>query len=85
MSLPSQDNLTKALGHAGSAHHEYEQVTLGGKRDEQWSGFYAAYVLGRVGDFTAPSALSQWLEEAPGGEEWATSAAGFVLSRLGAQ
>ncbi len=44
---------------------------------------YAAYVLGRVGDFTAPSSLSQWLEEAPGGEEWATSAAGFVLSRLG--
>ncbi len=32
-------------------------------------GFYAAYVLGRFGDFTAPSALSQWLEEAPGGEE----------------
>ncbi len=83
MSLPSRDNLTKALGHAGSAHHEYEQVTLGGKRDEQWSGFYAAYVLGRVGDFTAPSALSQWLEEVPAGENWEASAASYVLSRLG--
>lgn len=85
MSLPSQDNLTKALGHAGSAHHDYEQNTLGGKRDEQWSGFYTAFVLGRVGDFAAPSALSQWLEEAPGGEEWAFSAADFVLARLGEQ
>jgi hypothetical protein len=34
MSLPSQDNLMKALGHAGSDHHEYEQVTLGGERDK---------------------------------------------------
>ena len=83
MSLPSRDNLTKALGHAGSAHHDYEQNTLGGKRDEQWSGFYAAFVLGRVGDFAAPSALSQWLEEAPAGENWAVSAANYVLSHLG--
>ena len=71
MSPPSQDNLTRALDDASSAHHDYEQVTLGGKRDEQWSGFYAAYTLGRVGDFAAPSALSQWLEEAPAGEKWA--------------
>jgi len=85
MSLPSRENLAEALGHAGSAHHEYEQVTLGGTRDEQWSGFYAAFVLGRVGDFAAPSALSQWLEEAPSGEEWASSAADFVLVRLGGQ
>ena len=83
MSLPSKDDLLRALGDAGSAHHEYEQVTLGGKRDEQWSGFYAAYTLGRVGDFAAPSALSQWLEEAPAEEGWAASAAGYVLSRLG--
>lgn len=85
MSLPSRDNLLKALGDAGSAHHEYQQVTLGGKPDEKWSGFYAAYTLGRVGDFSAPSVLSQWLEEVPAGEEWAASAAGYVLSRLGDQ
>jgi hypothetical protein len=85
MSRPSQDDLEKALSDAGSAHHDYEQVTLMGKRDERWSGFYAAYVLGRVGDFAACSALSQWLEEAPGGENWAASAARHVLSQLANQ
>ena len=82
MSRPSQDELEKALSDAGPAHHDYEQVTLAGNRDEQWSGFYAAYALGRVGNFAAPSALSQWLEEAPGGERWAATAASHVLSRL---
>jgi len=82
MSKPSQDELEKALGDASSAHHDYEQVTLVGNRDEQWSGFYAAYVLGRVGNFVPPSALSQWLQEAPGGERWAATAASHVLSRL---
>ena len=85
MSSPSQDDLEKALSDAGSAHHDYEQVTLMGRRDEQWSGFYAAYVLGRLGDFAASSALSQWLEEAPGGEKWAATAARHVLSQLADQ
>lgn len=83
MNQPSQDDLTKALGDAGSTHHEYEQVKLGGKRDEQWSAFYTAYTLGRIGNFAVPSALSQWLEEAPTGENWSASAASYVLSRLG--
>jgi hypothetical protein len=26
-------------------------------RDELWAGFYAAFVLGRLGDFTAASGL----------------------------
>jgi hypothetical protein len=82
MSKPSLDELEKALSDAGTAHHNYEQVTLAGNRDEQWSGFYAAYALGRLGNFAAPSALSQWLEEAPGGEEWAATAASYILSRL---
>jgi hypothetical protein len=85
MAHPSKEDLAKALGDAGSAHHEYEQVTLGGKRDEQWSAFYAAYTLGRIGDFATPSALSQLLEEAPAGKNWAVSAANYVLSRLGKQ
>jgi hypothetical protein len=82
MTRISQDELEKALSDAGSAHHDYERVTLAGNRDEQWSGFYAAYALGRVGDFVAPSTLSQWLEEAPSGEKWAAAAASYVLSRL---
>lgn len=82
MSRPSRSELEKALGDAGSAHHDYEQVTLEGNRDEQWSDFYAAYALGRVGDFAAQSALSQWLEEAPSGDRWAATAAGYVFSCL---
>jgi hypothetical protein len=79
---PSQGELEKALGDAGSAHHDYEQVALGGKRDERWAGFYAAYTLGRVGDFAAASALCRWLEEAPASERWTATAASHVLSRL---
>ena len=79
---PSKSELEKALGDAGSAHHDYEQVILEGRYDEQWPGFYAAYALGRVGDFAEPSALCRWLEEAPAGESWAVSAADYILSQL---
>ena len=82
MSNPSRDALTVALGDAGVAHHDYEQVALGGERDELWPGFYAAYALGRLGDFVSPSVLSGWLEEAPTGEDWQASAVEYVLGRL---
>ncbi len=85
MTILTQAELEKALNAAGAAHHEYEQVILGGKRDELWSGFYAAYVLGRLGDFVTPSTLSRWLEEAPNGNKWATSAASYVFSCLSSQ
>lgn len=77
----SKIQLAAALTAAGAAHHDYEQVVLEGKRDELWPGFYAAYLLGRLGDFVAPSALSKWLEDAPAGAQWASSAAGYVLER----
>ncbi len=82
MTIPTRDEIEKALNAAGSAHHDYEQVILSGERDELWSGFYAAYVLGRLNDFVAPSELSRWLEEAPGGDNWAASAAVYVFSCL---
>ena len=82
MPKPSRNALTLALGDAGAAHHDYERVTLGGERDELWPGFYAAYALGRLGDFVAPSVLSSWLKEAPAGEDWPTSAVDYVLGRL---
>ena len=82
MSQPSRDALARALTDAGTAHHDYEQVVLGGKQDELWSGFYAAYALGRLGNFVAPSTLSGWLKEAPTGEHWPTSAADYVLERM---
>ncbi len=79
---PSVNELATALTAAGSAHHEYETVTLNGIRDEQWAAFYAAFVLGRLGDFALPSALTRWLEEAPAGEDWSASTAEHVLKQL---
>ena len=60
----------------------FDNSSLGGERDQQWAGFYAAYALGRLGDFAAPSALSGWLEEAPAGNHWPTSAAAYVFERV---
>lgn len=82
MTNPPQDELEKALRAAGSAHHDYEQVALNGVYDELWPGFYAAFVLGRLGDFTTASTLSQWLEDAPSGDAWAATAAQHVLAQL---
>ena len=82
MGNPSREDLRKALAAAGPVHHEYEQNFLGGARDEQWAGWYAAYVLGRLGDFAAPTSLTRWLEEAPGEDDWATGAAAHVARRM---
>ena len=84
MSQPSQHELAEALADAAGAHHVYEQGSLRGRRDEQWAGFYAAYALGRLGDFAEPSTLSSWLEESPTGDHWPTSAAVHVLERMAA-
>lgn len=80
--VPSRQSLEQALRDAGNAHHEFEQLVLKGERDELWHGFYAAYVLGRFGDFAAPSSLSEWLINAPAGEDWPALAADHVLSEL---
>ena len=81
-SQPSRDLLVLALTRAGRAHHEYEQVFLGGKRDPQWPGFYAAYVLGQLRDFASTSDLSAWLKEAPADADWPLSAADYVLAQI---
>jgi hypothetical protein len=82
MLKPLKDELETVLVDASAAHHEYEAVTLRGARDKLWSGFYAAYVLGRLGDFAKPSDLSKWLEETPINDSWTSTAASYVLSRL---
>lgn len=79
---PSHESLRDALRAAGRAHHDYEQNVLDGVRDELWPGFYAAFVLGRLGDFATASALSRWLEAAPLGGDWAADAADYVLSQM---
>ena len=81
--LPTEQDLAAALAAAGGAHHLYEANFLDGKRDEQWPGWYAAYVLGRLGDFTSPDTLARWLESAPGSDDWSASTAAHVMRQLG--
>ena len=77
--MPGRAALAAALAAAGAAHHEYEEVALAGVRDEGWPAFYAAYVLGRVGDFIAPSRLAALLEAVDAPDDWPTAAAAHVL------
>lgn len=79
---PTEIDLKEALAAAGRAHHDFESRYLGGVRDEAWSGWYAAYALGRLGDFALPTDLARWLEAAPTGGDWAGGAARAVLARL---
>lgn len=72
------EEFAEALRAAGVAHHEYEQTVLKGVRHEEWAPFYAAYLLGRLGDFAPASALTKWLTEAPITENWTESAAARV-------
>ncbi len=80
---PSQLELERALRAASAAHHEYEQAYLHGVRDEQWAGWYAAYLLGRLGDFAPPSQLTGWLEQVQSDEKWTIRAAEEIAARLG--
>ncbi|HSM36522.1 MAG TPA: hypothetical protein VK837_09025 [Longimicrobiales bacterium] len=81
--LPTSEELRAALDAAGLAHHEYERNALGGRRDDAWASWYAAYVLGRLGDFADPTWLARALEEVPAEEDWAEEAALAVARLLG--
>jgi predicted GNAT family acetyltransferase len=82
---PSDSALAEVLSAAGTAHHEYEQTALKGVPDERWAGFYAAFVLGRLGDFTAASRLAALLEEVDAPSNWSAAAAEHVATTLTAQ
>ena len=82
MSTPSREELVKALQAAGTAHHDFETNVLHGVRDEHWAGWYAAYVLGRLGDFVTPSRLSNWLSTAPASSDWAQGAAAHIEEQI---
>lgn len=81
MAKPDKDVLLAALNSAAAAHHDYQSNYLDGQHNAQWPGWYAAYVLGRVGDFAAASDLAAWLD-AVNGEDWSDAAAEAVLARL---
>ena len=80
--MPEKEALVEALKSAGTAHHEYEKKALKGVRDEEWAAFYAAYVLGRLGDFVPASDLAKWLSEAPLTDDWTQSAAAHVILQV---
>ena len=79
----SRDALIEALDAAAKAHHDYETVTLEGVRDDQWSGFYAAYVLGRVSDVLTSSELARVLEAVDAADDWSGAAADGILKAIG--
>ena len=82
-SVPTKQDLMESLSAAASAHHDFESNFLSGQRDEQWSGWYAAYVLGRLGDFTTPTTLAGWLCEVSGEGDWTKNAASHIFSNVG--
>jgi hypothetical protein len=80
-SMPSAEQIKTALKAAARAHHEFQENTLSGVRHEKWAMWYAAYVLGRLGDFTTPSLLTQWLSEVDD-ERWFKKAAEYIYTKL---
>jgi len=83
--MPSAEALEAALAAAGSSHHEFETHYLNGMRDELWPGYYAAYVLGRLGDFARPTDLARWLAEVTAAAGWPAVAATHVRTKLAAR
>jgi hypothetical protein len=81
MNTFSNDELVTALKVAGTAHHDYESNALNGERDDHWPGCYAAYVVGRLGDFTTPTNLAGWLAQAPTSDDWVRSTADYIAKR----
>ncbi len=84
VSIPTEQQLRDTLSAAGSAHHDYEANFLSGVRDEHWAGWYSAYVLGRLGDFTTPTVLTRSLKAVSGEGDWSQNAAVHVLSNMAA-
>lgn len=79
---PSRQSLTEALTAAAASHHDYETHVLKGERDQQWPGFYAAYIVGRLGDFVPPSKLNDWLAAVLDADDWPGAAADAILANL---
>lgn len=80
---PTRQELLKTLIAAARAHHEFQTNYLNGVRHEQWAWWYAAYVLGRLDEFTTPSLLTAWLAEVSDEKSWFKTAAGHVSAKLG--
>lgn len=81
--LPTIEELSKLLAETWNAHSEFQKVYLEGVRDEMWAGWYAAYVLGRLGPIMTPSRLTRLLESVQAEHNvWTDIAAEQVLAAL---
>jgi hypothetical protein len=69
-SIPTKKEILRTLAAAARTHHEFQENSLNGIRHEGWAWWYAAYILGRLGEFTTPTLLTKWLEEIDDAKNW---------------
>jgi len=81
-SFPTKQQLLRTLAAAGRVHHEFQENTLNGVRHEGWAWWYAAYVLGRLGNFTTPTLLTKWLAEVDDENNWFKSASEHITRKI---
>lgn len=81
--LPDKEILSKLLTETWDVHGEFQENYLNGERDAMWAGWYAGYLLGRLGNFTTPTALTRVLMETEKLQPWADSAAEHLLKAFG--
>ena len=63
INLPDKETLSKLLSETWDVHSEYQENYLNGERDAMWAGWYAGFLLGRLGNFTTPTTLTRLLQE----------------------
>jgi len=80
--LPTKQQLQETLLAAGKSHHEFQENFLEGVWHKQWYIWYAAFVLGRLGNFTTPTLLTQWIMEISDKEKWFKKTAEHILNKL---
>ncbi len=80
--LPEKGLLKETLAEAWDTHSEYQRNFLEGERDEVWAGWYAGFILGRLGLFTTPTILTRLLEATEHEADWAEAAAVYILNAL---
>lgn len=80
--LPDRESLSKLLAETWEVHGEFQDNYLEGVRDEMWAGWYAGYLLGRLGNFTTPTALTRLLQQTEKLSPWPEKAAEHLLDSL---
>ena len=81
--LLTRSELSQLLAEVWASHGEFQRVYLEGVRDDLWAGWYAAYMIGRLGPIMPPSRLALLLEsvDAPL-DDWTDAAAAALLAAL---